>query len=199
MGKPTKKPAVIEPAGAIVHEPPMTRLARTLRDTPLGNMFTEDLAAAREHGTATVRVGVAPDGNPVVYARDEATGRAIGEAIQKRTAVHALAIPPITVEQYDVLARGAAEKLMPGAPAPVALPAAAPRRAGAFRVEVRDADGEEIAASDGPPNVTSAVRWAKEWNDDEGDRGFRARLLVLRGDLFVHECARRRSAGQRPA
>jgi hypothetical protein len=88
---------------------------------------------------------------------------------------------------------------MPAAAAPVALAAAAPWRADAFRVEVRDADGEEIASSNGLPGVTSAVRWAREWNQEAGNRGFRARVLALRGDLVVREYERPRAALKRTA
>ncbi len=97
-----------------VKKPSSTTLAkayRRLHDHPVGGLLVEDLAASREHGLVTARVGIAADGNPIVYARDEAVAKRIGEAMQNQTAVHVRAIPPLDVAEFKMLSRQAEKAL----------------------------------------------------------------------------------------
>ena len=105
MNAPNKKPSSVALAKAY----------RRLADHPVGGLLVEDLAASREHGLVTARVGIAPDGNPIVYARDEAVAKRIGEAMQNQTAVHVRPIPPLDVREFKLLSRQAERAL--GAPA----------------------------------------------------------------------------------
>ncbi len=89
----------------------LTKTYRRLADHPVGGLLVEDLAASREHGLVTARVGIAPDGNPIVYARDEAVAKRIGEAMQNQTAVHVRPIPPLDMEDFRLLSRQAEKAL----------------------------------------------------------------------------------------
>jgi hypothetical protein len=92
----------------------LAKAYRRLGDHPVGGLLVEDLAASREHGLVTARVGIAPDGNPIVYARDEAVAKRIGEAMQNQTAVHVRPIPPLDVREFKLLSRQADRALGPG-------------------------------------------------------------------------------------
>jgi hypothetical protein len=121
----------------------LAKAYRRLADHPVGGLLVEDLAASREHGLVTARVGIAPDGNPIVYARDEAVAKRIGEAMQNQTAVHVRPMPPLDVREFKLLSRQAESALGAAPPAddPPAIPLNEYCRAvecalvGAFHVE----------------------------------------------------------------
>ena len=104
----------------------LARLYKQVSDNPIGGLLVEDLAASSRHGQATARVGIAPDGNPIIYSRDEATLKRVSEALQAGTAVHALRVRPLDVADFRVLTRDAAAALASTEP-----PALPPARASA--------------------------------------------------------------------
>lgn len=113
----------------------LAKAYRRLADHPVGGLLVEDLAASREHGLITARVAIAPDGNPIIYARDEAVAKRIGEAVQNQTAVHVRPIPPLDVQEFRVLSRQAEKALGVSGSATIDVPA-------------------QPAGSDPPPRVT---------------------------------------------
>lgn len=91
----------------------LARVAAQLRDHPLGAVVTEDLAAAREHGRVTARIGITADGNPIIYSRDKVVMEKVATAVRRATHVHARHIPDLTVEQWEAIADQADAKLLP--------------------------------------------------------------------------------------
>jgi hypothetical protein len=79
--------------------------ATDLRGSPLGNLLLEDAAASKQHGRTTARVGVGPDGNPIVYSTDVATREAVVQAIQQRAHVNFMDIPEVSEHDFRKLLR----------------------------------------------------------------------------------------------
>lgn len=92
----------------------LEKAQRALRDHPFADVLVEDLAAARDHARETCRVGIAADGNPILYGRDRQVLEHIGGAIAKSTQVHARPIPDLTFEEWQVVAAQAEARLLPG-------------------------------------------------------------------------------------
>ena len=82
----------------------MRRFYQEAQDDPVGRLLLEDLAASREHGGESVRVGIAPDGAAVVYAADEDVGKRVGESLRNTGHVRVRQIPKLTMEQFELLA-----------------------------------------------------------------------------------------------
>lgn len=100
----------------------LAKLYGQVQEHPLGGLLVEDLAASREHGVITGRVGIAPDGNPIIYARDRVVAEQIGKAVQHSTAVHVRPIPAMDVEQFKMLASQSMAALPPPGATPVEPP-----------------------------------------------------------------------------
>jgi hypothetical protein len=91
----------------------LARAAKSLADHPLGDVVLEDLASARDHGRETCRVGVAADGNPIIYSRSRSTLERVGGALRRGTRIHARHIPDLDVEQWEAIAAQAESKMLP--------------------------------------------------------------------------------------
>lgn len=138
----------------------LARMYRNVHEHPLGGLLVEDLAASREHGVMSARISIAADGQPIIYARDEAVARQIGEAVQHSTAVHVRTIPPLDVAEFRILAEQAQETL-------TALPSAGQSperrlveiRQGIDDPETRIAfDGSLRVGPNGDPALAGAIR-----------------------------------------
>lgn len=91
-------------SGKMTKRSTAVRAYQSLQGHPLGDLVVEDLAASREHGRITGRVGIAADGQPVIYARSESTAKQLGEAVRRASTVHVRSIPELTMAQFEVLA-----------------------------------------------------------------------------------------------
>jgi hypothetical protein len=111
---PRRKKPVNESIVVAADEPTAKQLAafyERTRSHPLGRILVEDLAASREHGTVTARVGIGPDGCPIVYGQDEAVVKRIGEAMLAPERVSLRPIPELTTQQFQLLGAQAAGAL----------------------------------------------------------------------------------------
>jgi hypothetical protein len=151
--------------------------ARALHGSPLGNLLLEDAAASKQHGRTSARVGVGPDGNPIVYSTDVATREAVVRAIQERAHVNFMDIPEVSEHDFRKLLRDGTHALdQPHAldaadvseqqPEPEPKVAVEPTRGAHFVLRI--SDGGRIVASAGP---FKRIMTAVEAMNERGDGG----------------------------
>ena len=96
---------------------------KELLHDPVAGMMIEDLAASYENGRKSARIGVGPDGQPVIYTRDTVLGNEIATAINTATNIRVRGIAEIDYADFQIMKQGATARLRAGDEPVAALPA----------------------------------------------------------------------------